>query len=46
MINKFDSRYQIPDEKTLKTLVVDYFKEKRKNIQEETLKAYKQLTKK
>ncbi|GBB91783.1 hypothetical protein RclHR1_19170001 [Rhizophagus clarus] len=28
MINKFDSRYQIPDEKTVKTLVVDYFKEK------------------
>ncbi|GES92534.1 zinc finger BED domain-containing protein RICESLEEPER 2-like [Rhizophagus clarus] len=35
MINKFDSRYQIPDEKTVKTLVVDYFKEKRKNIQED-----------
>ncbi|GBB84202.1 hypothetical protein RclHR1_10820008 [Rhizophagus clarus] len=28
IINKFDSRYQIPDEKTVKTLVVDYFKEK------------------
>ncbi|GES86439.1 zinc finger BED domain-containing protein RICESLEEPER 2-like [Rhizophagus clarus] len=35
MINKFDSQYQIPDEKTVKTLVVDYFKEKRKNIQED-----------
>jgi len=35
MINKFDSRYQIPDEKTVKTLVVNYFNEKRVNIQED-----------
>ena len=35
MINKFDSRYQIPDEKTLKTMVVNYFKEKRINIKED-----------
>jgi hypothetical protein len=32
MINTFDSRYQVPDKKTIKSLVKDYFKEKRDNI--------------
>jgi hypothetical protein len=33
MVNTFDSRYQIPDKKTIKSLVKDYFKEKHDNIQ-------------
>jgi hypothetical protein len=35
MIHVFDSRYQVPDKKTLKTSVTDYFGEKRQNIQQD-----------
>ena len=33
MVNVFDSQYQVPDKKTLKTLVTDYFDEKHQKIQ-------------
>jgi hypothetical protein len=33
MVNIFDSRYQIPDQKTMKELAIKYFNKKRENIQ-------------
>jgi len=33
MINTFDSRYQVSNKTTIKNLIIDYFREKRNNIQ-------------
>ena len=35
MINVFDSRYQVPDKKKIKSMTMDYFKERRTNIQKD-----------